>query len=198
MSNISSADSTARPLPSNLLGEAWSLLSSGRELNSKLATIFGLQWPAQTDWRERLGARIAAATGADEVKFPTPKPKKAKAKKPKRTKAWKATDRRSPQPHKQSGKARKDDGFYSSREWKELRYQALAKMTRRCMCCGWEPRDGQGSLHVDHILPRSKFPGRALDLSNLQILCADCNRGKSNISYEDWRDYWPELAPPDE
>jgi len=42
-------------------------------------------------------------------------------------------------------------------------------------------------LHVDHIKPRSKYPELSLTFSNLQILCEDCNFGKSNIDQTDWR-----------
>lgn len=74
--------------------------------------------------------------------------------------------------------------FYDSREWKELRYAAIVKYGRACMAC----RATTGVMHVDHIKPRSKFPHLALELSNLQILCADCNIGKSNKDSTDWRD----------
>lgn len=77
-------------------------------------------------------------------------------------------------------------GFYRSREWKAIRYQALAAAVGRCACCGATASAG-AVLHVDHIKPRSKFPELALDLSNLQVLCAACNQGKSNIDETDWR-----------
>lgn len=78
-------------------------------------------------------------------------------------------------------------GFYNSREWRELRYRVLTKSDGRCQCCGAKAIDG-GRLHVDHIKPRSKFPELALEESNLQVLCEDCNLGKSNIDQTDWRD----------
>jgi hypothetical protein len=79
-----------------------------------------------------------------------------------------------------------DTSFYKTELWRSLRYQALAKHGNKCQCCGAGP--GQGAvLHVDHIKPRSKFPELALSLENLQILCADCNLGKSNKDDTDWR-----------
>jgi hypothetical protein len=77
----------------------------------------------------------------------------------------------------------KEPGFYDSREWKELRYKAIKQHGRTCMAC----RTTDGVMHVDHIKPRSKFPDLELELSNLQILCADCNIGKSNKDSTDWR-----------
>ncbi len=76
--------------------------------------------------------------------------------------------------------------FYESREWRELRYKALKEHGAKCQCCGSSPADGI-RLHVDHIKPRSKFPALQLVLSNLQVLCADCNLGKSNKDDTDWR-----------
>lgn len=43
-------------------------------------------------------------------------------------------------------------------------------------------------LHVDHIKPRSKYPELQLTLSNLQVLCHDCNMGKSAWDETDWRE----------
>jgi len=74
-------------------------------------------------------------------------------------------------------------GFYTSREWRELRYTAIKTMGRKCQACGSSNKE----IHVDHIKPRSKFPGLELTLSNLQILCVDCNIGKSNKDDTDWR-----------
>lgn len=77
--------------------------------------------------------------------------------------------------------------FYEGREWRELRYQVLVKNNGKCECCGAGKHNGK-MLHVDHILPRSLFPDRELDLTNLQVLCEDCNLGKSNKDVTDWRE----------
>lgn len=82
-------------------------------------------------------------------------------------------------------KRNKDNSFYESREWRELRYKALTTLGRKCQCCGAVPPGVV--LHVDHIKPRSKFRELELDLANLQILCADCNLGKSNKDDTDFR-----------
>lgn len=82
-------------------------------------------------------------------------------------------------------KKRVSDGFYETRAWRELRYKALVKYGARCQCCGANRDDGV-RIHVDHIKPRSKFPDLQLELSNLQVLCEDCNIGKSNKDYTDW------------
>jgi 5-methylcytosine-specific restriction endonuclease McrA len=42
-------------------------------------------------------------------------------------------------------------------------------------------------MMVDHIVPRSKRPDLALDISNLQTLCGRCNRGKGSWDQTDWR-----------
>ena len=77
-----------------------------------------------------------------------------------------------------SGKSVKPtkDKFYSSRHWRELRYDILVKYKATCCLCGSTKKP----IHVDHIVPISKDPSRKLDSSNLQLLCADCNLGKSN------------------
>ena len=81
----------------------------------------------------------------------------------------------------------KDDSFdfYSSEQWRSLRYKAL-RVCKRCAACGRSRSDGV-VLHVDHIRPRSRFPHLELKLFNLQVLCADCNLGKGNTDCVDWR-----------
>jgi len=76
--------------------------------------------------------------------------------------------------------------FYRSDDWRQIRYQALKRYGRECVCCGAKPGNGI-VLHVDHIKPRSKHPELELDLDNLQILCADCNLGKGNTDSIDYR-----------
>lgn len=89
-------------------------------------------------------------------------------------------------------KPRKDT-FYSSWDWKRIRYEAIRLHGQRCQCCGWQPGDTDyGHLVVDHIKPRSRFPNLALEVGNLQVLCNDCNMGKSNVYADDFRgiDNW--------
>lgn len=47
--------------------------------------------------------------------------------------------------------------------------------------------NSEDHIVVDHIKPASRFPDLALDLENLQVLCNDCNMGKSNDDYTDFR-----------
>jgi len=87
---------------------------------------------------------------------------------------------------KKKSKKKKRESFYQTKEWRRLRYRALTRYGRRCVCCGATPEDGI-KLHVDHIKPRSKYPSLEMDITNLQILCEDCNIGKSNYDSIDYR-----------
>lgn len=80
--------------------------------------------------------------------------------------------------------------FYQSWEWKKLRYSVLQHYGKKCMCCGASPQDGKVMV-VDHIYPIKKFPKLAMDFNNLQVLCNDCNMGKSNDDYTDFREQLP-------
>jgi len=75
--------------------------------------------------------------------------------------------------------------FYQSKEWRDLRYKALKTFGNKCFACGRGPKNG-AIIHVDHILPRSIYPEFALRFNNLQILCEDCNLGKSNTDTKKW------------
>lgn len=88
-------------------------------------------------------------------------------------------------------KKRKKDNFYRSEEWKELRYRKLRE-TQYCECCGKGKGDKLESgqrvkLTVDHIKCRSQYPELALEYNNLQVLCQECNTGKSNKFQDDFR-----------
>lgn len=82
---------------------------------------------------------------------------------------------------------KKDEGFYKSRAWRELRLLALSNC-RVCQACGARPPDVV--LHVDHVQPRYKAPHLALSLENLQVLCEDCNIGKGAWSMADFRGHF--------
>lgn len=75
------------------------------------------------------------------------------------------------------------ENFYRSRAWLDLRYRTLRDYGKKCMACG-----ATGvTMHVDHIKPKSIYPELALDPNNMQVLCEDCNRGKSNRYEDDFR-----------
>lgn len=65
--------------------------------------------------------------------------------------------------------------FYASWEWKQLRLKALDHYGRKCMSCN----DVNGKLCVDHIKSLATHWELRLDPSNLQVLCEECNQGKS-------------------
>lgn len=81
--------------------------------------------------------------------------------------------------------------FYSSDDWRRLRYRILTFHGRRCQCCGATADQG-ATIQVDHIIPLSVDWSSRLDRDNLQVLCLDCNLGKSNKSQEDFR---PPVTP---
>lgn len=72
--------------------------------------------------------------------------------------------------------------FYASWEWKKARYETLKKYGAVCMLCGSRER-----IVVDHIKPRRFYPELELSLDNLQVLCDDCNKGKSFGDQTDFR-----------
>jgi hypothetical protein len=68
----------------------------------------------------------------------------------------------------------------------KLRYQMIKDAGGSCQACG--ARAGNDVvLHIDHIKPYSKYPELGNDPNNLQVLCEQCNLGKSNIDETDWR-----------
>jgi len=78
--------------------------------------------------------------------------------------------------------------FYESWGWKEARFAALKRHGRQCQCCGWTPGTSVGNhLVVDHIKPIRTHPHLALDPENHQVLCNDCNMGKSFRHHDDFR-----------
>jgi HNH endonuclease len=76
-------------------------------------------------------------------------------------------------------------GFYKSWEWKKLRYEILKERGARCECCGATPEHG-ARIVVDHIKPVRRFWQLRLEKSNCQVLCNDCNMGKSGDDTTDW------------
>ena len=64
----------------------------------------------------------------------------------------------------------------------KLRYEILRRDNFKCSKCGDSPAINQScNLHIDHIVPFSK--GGMTNKENLQVLCQDCNLGKSNYYF---------------
>ncbi len=72
--------------------------------------------------------------------------------------------------------------FYQTREWQKLRFNFARSLDGKCQMCGRSMVHGI-IIHVDHIVPRSKCPDRELDITNLQLLCEDCNMGKGATTW---------------
>ena len=67
-----------------------------------------------------------------------------------------------------------------------VRYAVLNRDNNRCLACGATAKETQ--LQVDHIIPFSQ--GGSNEIDNLQTLCVDCNRGKSDrifLNKDNWR-----------
>jgi 5-methylcytosine-specific restriction endonuclease McrA len=75
-----------------------------------------------------------------------------------------------------------------------VRYEAILRGDGCCEACGRGKPHGV-VINVDHILSRRKRPDLALVLSNLQVLCHDCNHGKGNWDSTDWRNRTPTITP---
>jgi hypothetical protein len=75
--------------------------------------------------------------------------------------------------------------FYNTTEWLQTRYKVLKRDGRVCACCGVSSTTT--TFHVDHIKPRSLFPELELSQDNLQVLCEECNLGKSNLDMTNWK-----------
>jgi 5-methylcytosine-specific restriction endonuclease McrA len=65
--------------------------------------------------------------------------------------------------------------FYQSREWATIKTWASMKYEKVCFCCKSEK-----DIQLDHISPISTHPKLALQFQNVQYLCRECNKFKSN------------------
>lgn len=93
---------------------------------------------------------------------------------------------------KSAPSADEKDEFYKSWKWRTLRTKVLEKFGFACQCCGARPGmvDVGGNpvrIVVDHIKPISKYWNLRLEITNLQVLCDECNMGKGNWNETDFR-----------
>src|SRR5262245_611099 len=64
--------------------------------------------------------------------------------------------------------------FYGSQAWKRTRREALERAGYRCERCGADV-SARGASRVDHVVTRLEAPERALDPSNVRVLCTVCD-----------------------
>lgn len=69
----------------------------------------------------------------------------------------------------------------------DIRREVLYASKFTCALCGKQPRR-KGLLHLDHIRPQARYPELEYVISNLQALCASCNRHKHAYDGDDWRE----------
>lgn len=89
-------------------------------------------------------------------------------------------------------KERMGSDFYRTAEWLRIRKIVLNKSDKCCSHCQYR----YFTLQVDHILPRSRFPELELKLSNLQVLCVECNMKKGSMTYEEFLKVCPKFLRP--
>ena len=70
--------------------------------------------------------------------------------------------------------------YYSAKEWQSARKQVFDRDGHSCYVCG------NLATHIDHLLPKSKYPELALNLDNLKPICYDCNFEKLDIVKEEF------------
>lgn len=132
--------------------------------------------------RAEIASRIAVALN---IQVPPPKPKSVKKPKLVLVKPQPRVAKIAQKPH--SDVPQNDiDAFYASWEWKRVRYDFLKNLDRRCQCCGATPGHNI-RIVVDHIKPIRFHWNLRLLMSNLQLLCDDCNMGKGSRDETDWR-----------
>ena len=78
------------------------------------------------------------------------------------------------------------DSYYNTK-WQLLRSELLEVYGAACSVCGRDYKTHGVVIQGDHIQPKIKRPDLALYFSNLQVLCKDCNVGKSYYYNTDHR-----------
>lgn len=78
-------------------------------------------------------------------------------------------------PYGEPKNAARDSRYISTK----LRAEVMLRDNSTCQMCGKNVKDDHIRVHIDHIVPLNW--GGATELSNLQVLCSDCNEGKKNF-----------------
>jgi len=178
-----------------ILVEYLDKIRRSRALTNAECRVLGIPYPPVRGWVGRYGKKNLSEDQVEEMRELVRKRRERRAankvgkaeKKPKRQRI-KDKPKSIPSPTLDINRIDPNaSDFLMSYEWRVVRMMALEKYGSVCQCCGASPRTG-AVMNVDHIKPRRLFPTLALDVDNLQILCHECNHGKSNWSQTDWRE----------
>ncbi len=71
-----------------------------------------------------------------------------------------------------------------SSEGRQWKLEQIKKYGNRCPECNKEIN--KNNCNIDRKHPRSKYPWLAWNISNLWVLCTQCNTNKSN---KEWKEY---------
>lgn len=163
-------------------------------LSSKEAKIIGIPLPLCRGWAVRHGSQevpesLVEAVRRGETFCRKTKEEKREPKnnKKRRKKESKKANRQAHVGYSQPWIAPASNEFLQTYEWRRVRLIVLKRDGAKCACCGATPSSG-AVMNVDHIKPRKLFPHLALDPSNLQVLCHECNHGKGNWDMTDFRE----------
>lgn len=66
-------------------------------------------------------------------------------------------------------------------KWDKLRKEAFTFYGEHCMRCG----DSKKTLEIDHVKKWSSHPASRYDITNLQVLCVECHRWKTEQENKD-------------
>ncbi len=156
-------------------------------INSAQLHALGESLPIRKGWVARIEQRDLTQKQVDAfLKFREPAHAAAMRRRLRTERAFVAKEVQPVQVVPHGLEAPATDAFLRSHEWRRVRMIALKKYGARCQCCGATPATC-AVMHVDHIKPRKFFPQLALDVTNLQVLCHECNHGKGSWDMTDWR-----------
>ncbi|AFY78629.1 MAG: HNH endonuclease [Hydrococcus sp. C42_A2020_068] len=79
-----------------------------------------------------------------------------------------------------------------SEDGKKFKQQQLEKLGYICPVCGEDTKFGT----IDHLEPLSYHYTKALDTSNLLVMCWDCNYNKKTTPFKQWRTSLPAIHRP--
>ena len=73
----------------------------------------------------------------------------------------------------------------------KLVQEQLKKSDYKCPVC--QDSLTEKSATIDHLHPKSKYLGAAVDLNNMLVMCHSCNSAKNNQEFEAWYSKLPSV-----